>query len=392
MASQNARNPFVRLLLALGFISMVVVGLMQLRGRNDSNLPEGVSREHYQDAERRFAQMFGENPHPPDVFSMLGKTAVEEGRFETALACFRAVPIEHTTCGLDAKLQEGVVLIRLNRAPAAEQAFKTYLGCNQVDGRSWEEDLETAREWLSFLYSVQMRFEERKPILLALQESGHASVFESKQLYFPSLLIWSSSTGRERLRQFLTETPDDPQLNLSEARYLTREGRLAESLSLLEKMRKRLGDDRRCLSAILECHFESNDWSAFREAMRSVLPVSQDDPWLLTQMRGEYALHRHEWDEAIGHFHRLLQEDPTNSIAVMGLSRAYRQLGMTEESQEMQLRSLILARLRPALQKVTETDFEAAEELARECSLLGFEDAEAAFLEHAERMRESNGQ
>lgn len=390
MSSINCRSPFTRLLFAFGFVAVVILGITFYLEWQGSNLPEGVSRDQYESAARTYTQLTGQNPDRFDVLLNLGQMAASDERLETAIACFREIPAEHVKYGLFAKLRLGEILIRLNRAAESERAFQEFLARSRNDAGVSAGDLKAARDWLNYLYSVQMRFEERKVILAELHKSGTASVFDSKQYFFPSLLIWSSTTGRERLRQFLEQTPDDLQLNIAEGRYLTSEGRLDESRALLEKLRKELGRDKRCLSALLECLFEDNNWASFRDVMKDVPPAAPNDPWLLTQMRGELALHMHEWKEAIGHFERLADEDPANTIACMGLSRAYRQLGLEEEYQNMQLRSLLLARIRPGLQKVTETDAAAAEELAEDCVSLEFEEAAEAFRQHARRIRESS--
>jgi tetratricopeptide (TPR) repeat protein len=391
MSSTTNRSPFTRLLLALGFVSVMIFGITRYLGQYGMDLPEGVSRDQYESAARVLTRKFGKNPDRFDVLSLLGEMALGDEHLETALTCFRSIPSTHEKYGLAAELQQGEILIRLNRAPPAEQALKEFLHRARIATQVSAEDLKSARDWLRYLYSVEMRFEERKPILAELHQSGNAIVSDSKQYYFPSLLIWNSSTGRELLHQFLEQTPDDPQLKIAEGRYLTGEGRLAEARALLEELRKRMGDDKRCLSALLECHFESDDWASFRDVMQGVAPVAPNDPWLLTQMRGEYALHMNEWKEAIWHFKRLLDEDATNMIACMGLSRAYRQLGLTDENKKLQLKSLGLARIRPRLQKVTETDFNAAEELAEECVGLGLDEAAEVFRQHARRIRESSG-
>lgn len=387
MPSDHSRCPFTRVLLAIGFVSLVIVGIVYYPHRDNSKLPVGVSWDQYQRAKNIHARKFGEHPDQYDVLSVLGEMAVSENKLETALALYQEIPTKHQKYGLSTKLRTGEIFIHLNRAAESEQAFQEFLIRARSESGNSAEDLRTARSWLCYLYSVQMRFEERKPILAELHESESASVFESKQFFFPSLLIWNSSTGRERLRQFLEETPDDPLLNIAEGRYLTGEGRLEEALALLVSLRNRMGDDKRSISAILECLFENNDWSAFSDVMKGVSHIARDDPWLLTQMRGEYALHRSEWEEAIVYFKRLLEEDSTNTIACMGMSRAYRQLGLIDESKQMQFRSLTLARIRPALSKVTETDFTASEDLARECEILGLEDAAETFREHARRIR-----
>jgi hypothetical protein len=98
-------------------------------------------------------------------------------------------------------------------------------------------------------------------------------------------------------------------------------------------------------------------------------------------------LYLHEWEQAIEHFERLLARDMANPIACMGLTRAYRQLGRNQDCERMQLKSLVLSRIRPALYKVTETDHAASEELARDCELLELDEAAEVFRGHARRIQ-----
>lgn len=352
-----------------------------------TDLPAGLAESDYKRAAALFHTLAGRAPDRGDVLFTLGELATEEGRLETAAASLEAIPLTDPRYGLTARRKLGELLIRLDRVPQAEAVLREFLHLAGGDPSVSPEELDAARHWLSFLLSVELRFEERAAVLRDIHAAGRANVFDSKQLFFPNLLIWNSTLGRDRLQRFLEQAPDDPRLNVAEGRYLIGEGRLDDARSHLEQWQQRRPEDRSCLAALLECHFERNDWDAFEAVMATAPPPDDADPWLLTHLRGEHALHQRRWEEAVEHFSRLLRVEPAHAAACMGLARAYAQLGRTEESRRMQQRNLILARIRPALRKVTESDPSAAQELAAACEELEMPEAAQVFRNHADRIR-----
>jgi predicted Zn-dependent protease len=353
-------------------------------------LPEGVSFEDYSRAERRYREANRRRPDRLDVLTMAGELAVAEGRLADAAASFRAIPSTEKKYGMSARLQEGQVLVRLNQARQAERSFREYLELAAGNPSVPAEHIVAARKWLGYLFSVELRSEERNALLAEVHEEGLADVFDSKQFYFPNLLLWHTATGRRRLTEFLDEDPGDPVLRLAEGRYLTAEGRLDEALALLEDLREERPDDRYRAAALLECLFERNDWDAFSRIVRSLSEYERDEPWLLTRMRGEFALHERNWDAAVLEFERVLEADPANPWSHMGLARAVGELNRLEAREEEQRTSLVLSRIRVSLVTVTEDDPQAALELASKCDEAGLPEAAATFRRHASRIRDKS--
>lgn len=387
VARSSVTRRFALTLLLLLLIVSVVVWFWT----RETPLPEGVSEEVYARAVTLYQERYRRPPSRPDALALLGELAVRENDLDLALACFSGIPDDDPLYGASARLQAAHVSMKHDRAAAAERQFRAYLHlARQASPEAHSvtaEDIHEARSWLCYLLSVQLRLEERNAVLASMHAEGHPNVFNSKQYFFPNLLIWNSTRGQARLSEFLAETPDDPQLNIARGRYLTGAGQLREARAHLEYWSKQLGPDRACLAALLECHFERNDWEAFDAVLQDVPAPQDNDPWLLTLMRGESAVHRQRWEDAIGHFEHLIADDPNHVTAWMGLARACRALERDEQAAEARRRALILAEIRPALLGVTETDPAASEELAKQCDRLPHPEAATVFRQHAERIR-----
>lgn len=384
------RRPMIRRWVALTAAVVVLVGFSAWYVVRGASLPEGVSPADYGAAVRRFGDLYGRPPSRIEVFSLLGELAVGDGRLATAVACFREIPSKTPRYGLSARLQEGQVLVRLNQAREAEQNFREFLALSQGNPSVREDHVVVARNWLDYILSVELRFEERKLLLAEVHACGQADVFDSKQYYFPNLLIWHSSAGRHRLMEFLKEAPEDPQLRLAHGRYLTAEGKLDEAQALLENLCREHPGDLRCTAALLECHYERNDWKRLAEVAKTLPDDERVEPWLLTRMRGELALHQGNWKAAAAHFESVLEVDPANPGSHMGLARSYAELQRPEDSEEIRRRSLILAKIRVSLVNVKENDDEPALELAAACAEIGLREAAETFRQHALRIKRVN--
>lgn len=384
--SQNLKShPFRQLVCLLAIVAAGAVIVIWVRNRLDE-LPPGVTRSDYKRAAIAYRSVYSKSPSRMDVLSYLGELAVAEGNLELAASAFRAIPVSDEQYGLSARVQLGQILIKMNRACEAEAALREFLEFSERSSRVRNADLVVALQWLKYLMSVELRLEERSVFLARLHALERASVFDSKQYYFPHLLLWETVKGRDELREFLEEAPDDRRLLVAEGRYLTGEGRLQQARLHLEELMEQAPDDRDCLAALLECHYERNDWESFQQVLQRGPAVSPDEPWLLLLMKGEFALHQEDWKAAAGHFEKLLAEEPAHVTACLGLSRAYGRLGRTDQSRLLQERTRVLSRIRPQLVDVTESNPSACEELADRCESIGYAEAAAAFRRHAHRI------
>ena len=352
-------------------------------------LPEGIDRENYDRAEREYRQTYHREPTRADVFFLMGESAWQQNHLEKALSCFRQISPQDPEYGAAVRAQEGEIHVELNRAEAGESCFREFLRLVEQGAEASVSDRVTAYKWLNFLLSVELRFEERKEFLEELHELGHANVFDSKQLYFPHLLIWRSSKGRERLAKFLENDPANPHLLIAQARYLTASGKIDEARALLENLQKKHPEKRYAIAALLECEFESGNQKNFFRIAESLPATEPGEPWLLTRMRGQYALETKRPKDAVRHFERVLEADPSNPESQMGLANAYRQMGQTGLQEKALSRSQVLAKIRVFLSNITENDANAALELASMCEEIELFEAARTYRNHAERIARS---
>ena len=376
-----------RRIVLLGIAVLVVVGGIYFVSAQQIAIPAGIDEAEFGRARKLYVQRTQLQPNQMDVLSLLGELALHEKNLELAATCFEAIPVTQPKYGLAAKLHAGQIFIRLDRALEAEENFRAFLDHAERALPEDHPDVALARSWLCYLMAAELRFEDRKIVLAEQHAAGSASINDSKQYYFPNLLIWNSSTARERLRAFLKENPDDPQLNIAQGRYLMAEGKLEDAQSHLQEWLSRSSGDLACIAALLECNFERDDWSQIDQLMSVVPAISADEPWLLTLMRGQSALHQKRWEEAESCFNTYLNNDPGSTAACMGLSRALTQLGRAEEAGHVQARLLVLSKIRPQLTDVNQANPAAIEKLARECDELQMRDAAQSFRRHAQVFR-----
>lgn len=349
-------------------------------------LPAGVAQTAYDEAKREFVELFHRQPDEVDVMMTLAETAVRNDQPDMAVACFARVPSEHIRYGASARLQEAEILLRNNHADKAEASFRKFLQLADDQNAYRQEDVTLARDWLVFLLAVEIRFEDRKAILQQMIQDRRFDVYDAKQYYFPTLLIWQSTLGSSRLRQFLEQDPDSRLLLIAHARYLVGEGKIDAASQVLRSLREQYPGNLAVIAASLECCYEQVNWKQFDTVLSAAPGYGDDEPWLLTQMRAEFAAHSQDWTTAETYFRHALKVDPANPACHMGLAKALNALGKTEARKAVQERSLILARIRVNLAAVDNKSPAAARALAQDARLLQLNDAAASFEFLAEQM------
>lgn len=382
-----------RLLLCLLAVAAIVAIVLRTTGMfdHDRPLPPEVTQQQYDAALKDFRGLFRKDPTHDDALMLIAETAIRREQWEKAISCLREIPSTHDSYGLSARLQQGQVLLRLNRAIEAEDAFHEYLSTAETR-RDSITNLTAARQWLAFLYSVELRFEERRKVLLELAASETINIYEAKQLYFPTLLIWHSNLGSERLQQFLENNPDDIRLRIAQARYLTYEGQPEKALSQLTALALDHPNHPDVLAAQLEALHELAREEELIHLLNDAPAIREDEPWLLTQMRAEGAVYSKDWAVAEDFFKAVLKSDAANPSAHMGLARALSEQGKLDESRRVQERSIRLAKIRVSLSEVNRVSTEAALELADQAEFLEMAEAAMTFRKLAKTMNDSTPQ
>lgn len=350
-------------------------------------LPPGVTHEQYERTAADWNGLFRSKPTHEDTLMLLGETSLKRRQLPTAVACFSAIDSNHPQYGQSARLQEAQVFLRLNQAAAAEQSFRTFLRLAATNPANTDpEQLAVARHWLAWLMAVQLRFEDRVEWLDQLLNAGQADVYDAKQRFFPTLLIWASSLGSTRLRDFLANDPQNTALLIAAARYETAEGRPEVAASSLKQLRQKHPDNQRALAALLEALFELHQLDEFLALISTAPPFDPTEPWLLTQMRAEAAIQQQQWTNAEMLFRQVLRHDPANPACHMGLATSLAGQGKDAEREEVQKKSLALARIRVQLSEVRPNDPAAARRLASEARSLDLTAAADAFSTLADSM------
>lgn len=356
----------------------------------DQQLPRGLTAADYERARRWFIDLYpGKVPDRWDVLSVAGELAVADQEWEIALASFQAIPSDHPRYGLAARLQQGTTALELELAVEAEGALREYLRLAKQAEQVRIDDVVSAYKWLNYILSVQIRLEDRKIVMEEVHRFGLADVLDSKQYFFPNLLILNSPAGRARIQKFLVVDPNNLTLRIAAARYKVLEGLFEEGIDLLEQLAKEVPEDVNVMSALAEALFEANELERFDEVMQQAPEYAVKEPWILTRLRGEQSLQREDFGAAEKHFRAVLENDPANAPSQMGLATALAELGKQGEHELALQRSGILAEIRVNLTNAQVDAVAALEDLADKCRKAEFAAAAEVFAAHSEAAKKT---
>lgn len=352
-----------------------VLWLRQGSGTDEHSLPEGVSSEAFDVAAREFEAAQGRRATFFDTLDWLGEREARNGSPALAEACFAAIPVDHPRYGRAARHQRGQVLLRLDRAVEAEREFRTFLDLELASRTRSDEEIVDAIRRLRYILEVELRFEERADLIRRLVESDAGNSYDTMFYCFPDLLFWNGTDAFGELREFHANDPDDPNLTIAHGRFLVARGQLAEGADVLRESAKRWPDDLRAVAGLLEYLDLAGETEALDDRLARLPPVSDEDPWLLLRLRGEYHNRIDEPEVAIDCFQRLLAEDPANNSARQGLAVSYRMTGRNDLRERVLTESSLLTKIQNLLGRgqTEESDadtFLAVARLAAEAGLV----------------------
>ncbi|MFO0939879.1 MAG: hypothetical protein U0930_03855 [Pirellulales bacterium] len=366
-------------------------GLSSSGASSEESLPSGVSLEQFNDSASWFKTNYPEQPVTREaILLVLAERATKQSKPEVAVECYDAISTTTPKLGLVARLEQGKLLVALNQADQAEAALRAYLEAARVASELQPQQVQDAFKWLTYILSVEIRQEDRKQILMEQHQISLADPLDSKQLFFPNLLILNSPAGKKKIAAFLESDPKNLRLRIANARYRTLEGSYDEAIKLLAPLHQEYPNDLTVAAALSEAYFENAD-SASLKSLLAALPARSDrEPWLLTRMRGESALENKQWQVALECFEQVLKNDATNATAQMGIAKSWAGLGEESKRQVALQRSAIIAEIRVNLSSVQPNAENACYDLAEKCAKLGLDLATESFKQHAKVIAQQN--
>ncbi len=240
-------------------------------------------------------------------------------RDNSALTELAAIPDDHALAPL-ARLRAGQTEIRRGHTRPAEAAFK-------VASKLLPRAVQPRKE-LVYIYNIQHRQAELDEQLIALMDLD--------VLDFPYVLhwtktrntIWNPSGDLTALEKFVAADPEDRWSRLALAEALRRLNRLdaAERVLSVLSPSDPGARTRRVLIAMDRGDF------ADAQSLLAARP-EEDQDLLLTQLRGQLALHRRDGPAAVEQYRRALAADPVDRAALGGLGTALRLVGQVDDAQ-----------------------------------------------------------
>lgn len=290
-------------------------------------LPACVAPRDRSLATEAFEVKYGRSPDRLDLLSFLAELYLARNRLDDAIACFDEIPTTHPEYGAMARFQQGRTLLTLHRAAGAERQFRTLIAAEETAPRLPTRYLLDARQRLRHILEVELRFEERQPLVTLLVQRGEADHFETVVSCFPSHLRWNGDDAVRWLEEFHAADPDDRLIRIALGRYRTGQGRLDEARTLLEGVMQQFPHDLWATACLIACLREADDGAAADRLIESLPPLASSDPWLLMLRRGAHALEHGQLEAAQAAYDMLLAADRTNTEAWQKLAMIARLRG-----------------------------------------------------------------
>ncbi len=213
---------------------------------------------------------------------------------EAAVTELRAIPDGHPLAPL-ARLSEGQLEARRGRLRLAETAFQKALKLNPRNVQ--------ARRELVYIYSIQQRLPEVDEHLNALSEMGAMDLTHLLHWGMIRHSEWAAGTDMGALERYLAADPEDRHSRLALAEAQRRTGRAAQAVETIAMLPESDSDARATRARLALGRGER----AVAEALLAGGPV--DHP-ALAQLRGQLALSRRDYREAIHHLRIALAAEP----------------------------------------------------------------------------------
>ncbi len=328
-----------------GVLALLIVVWLLLPWSVQPKLPPGVTPADYKLARRAFELRYHKPADHFDVISWLAESAVANNRLDRATACFRAIPSEHPQYGHSARLQQGQVLLRLKKAAEAEAQFREFLRIERQSPQLTLKEKVHALHQLRHILEVELRFEDRVPVLEELEQLGACDPFSISVLCFPSVARWNGPAASAWLEEFWHATPADFEIRVALARYRTAQGQLAEAKQIIDACLKERPQSLTAMSAALAWFSEQGDWDGLTTFAQRLPPLATDEPWLLLRLRAQLALREQKAQEALVITQTLLRRNPTDIEGWEILAEAQARLGLMDDERESRHKANLLARI-----------------------------------------------
>jgi predicted Zn-dependent protease len=366
--------------LLAGLVSVCAAGYWYVAGSAVVPLPADVRPAEIEQALRDFRFLYRREARQTELLYQLAENALRSNRLTLALDCLAQIRTEDPDTGVAARRLETQVCLKANRAVRLESAAIDLLRSARSGAPVRPADLQLVEEMLVYVYSLEYRFEARQRLLKEMRTRRPLDALLAKQLHFPSLIASKTVQQNQRLRQFLEQDPDAPQLAAAHARYLLSAGKPRDAVRLIDRILAAHPADPGVLAVALECRFEQQSLDEFRTLFGAAPDFDPNEPWLLTHIRAEGAIRAGDRALAQRYFEHLTTADPSNPLYLQGLAGVLAtdtDEGVAERSRLLQ-RALLLAELRLTLAE-SDRDASALLAVADAARKLGLSDAVQDF-------------
>lgn len=310
---------------ARGLVGLLLLFVGIVLFMPSSTSPAWLPADVREEAIKAFRLAYQREPDRFDIVSVAAELAVRQDQLDLANQCFGDIPTDHPLYGPSARFQQGQVLLKLNRAGAAEQQLREYLALPGIEFR------RDAQQLLRYLLEIQLRFEERQALLASMHLTGKLVPSDALFFGYASLLRWNGEQAVDRCRQFYDKDPANPQLQIAWAQYLGGTARSPEGLKLIESVLARTPSNPRAVAVKLFLLNELGEGEPLAALIATLPPPERTDPWLMLRVRGQAALTQGDLDLADRCYKLYIENDPTLTECYFGLAEIAGKRGQAEQ-------------------------------------------------------------